>query len=450
MKTHIKFFRPILLALIGLNTTVALSQDKPARTMFRLFWQDNESNTLMWGDVKRNEAGWSIDAQSVPGFPSLDAEHQSLVQSQTIDGVIVVGVRDDDSGNFQSGWVAVESGVTVEDHGDHSHWYYKESPKVLASRLDDQQGNPAHVYLYDEQVILANDSKNGFTILTKDQLTSGDTNKAGTFFSGGGNHITLAAHAKQVVYSTWVDREGDNMGRIDVVNIDSSRTKPGYSVRLPVGGLHGATAAAGRVFFAPSDGIYSLKADTTLQSPPRDSDWEHISLGTDSATGRPNRTGAFANLDSWVLFTYGSGDDAKIGMLDASKPKLSLVSLELPAGDGLSLVTPTVFKANDGRKLAMVPHDRKQSEEQEKVSVIDLDPNKDSDFSDAKVIGSFEVGPSQIVGHSGHHDISITPNKRLACITNSGDGSIWIVSLADLSVQAKLSVGGSPARAIAQ
>ncbi|XZE21125.1 hypothetical protein SH449x_001022 [Pirellulaceae bacterium SH449] len=450
MKTSIKFLSPILLALIGLNTTTALSQDKPARTMFRLFWQDNEANKLMWGDVKRSDAGWTIDAQSVPGFPSLDAERQSLVQSQPIDGVIVVGVRDDDSGNFQSGWVAIESGVTVEDHGDHSHWYYKEAPKVLASRLDDQQGNPAHVYLYDEQVVLANDSKNGFTILTKDQLKSGNANAAGTFFSGGGSHITLAAHAKQVVYSTWVDREGDNMGRIDVVNIDSSRTNPGYSCKLPVGGLHGATAAAGRVFFAPSDGVYSLKADTALQNPPTDSDWEHISLGTDSATGRPNRTGAFANLDSWVLFTYGSGDDAKIGMLDASKPKLNLVSLELPAGDGLSLVTPTVFQANDGRKLALVPHDRKQSDNQEKVSVIDLDPNKDSDFSDAKVIGSFKVGPSQIDGHSGHHDISITPNKRLACITNSGDGSIWIVSLNDLSIQAKLNVGGSPARAIAQ
>jgi DNA-binding beta-propeller fold protein YncE len=137
-------------------------------------------------------------------------------------------------------------------------------------------------------------------------------------------------------------------------------------------------------------------------------------------------------------------------MLDASKPKLRLVNLGLPAGEGLSLVTPVAVKTNDGRKLAMVPHDRKQSDNQEKVSVIDLDPNKDSDLSDAKLVSTIDVGPSMIDGHSGHHDVSVSPNKRLACISNSGDGSVWIIALNDFTVQAKLSVGGSPARVIAQ
>lgn len=442
--------RPSAFLLLTLSGTFCFAQDKPARTMFRLFWQDTKTNQLMWGDVKRADNNWSIEPQSVPGFPKLDSERQGLVQMQTVDGTIVVGIRDEEAGKFQSGWVSIDAGVTVEDHGDHSHWYYKESPKVIASRLDDQQGNPAHVYLYDEQVILANDSKNGFTVLTADQIKSNDPRASGTFYSGGGNHITLAAHSKQVVYSTWVDREGDNVGRIDVVNIDSKRSHAGYSFKLPVGGLHGATSAANRVFFAPSDGIYSLIADVGLSNPPNDAAIEHISLGSDSKTGKPNRTGAFANLDSWVLFAYGTGEDSKIGMIDATKPKLKLVSLNLPSGDGLSLVTPIVFKGNDGRKLAMVPHDRKQSENQEKVSVIDLDPNKDSDLSDAKIVSTIEVGPSLVEGHSGHHDISVSPNKRLACISNSGDGSVWIVSLSDFSVQAKLSVGGSPARVIAQ
>ncbi|MCU0720098.1 MAG: hypothetical protein MUC83_10380 [Pirellula sp.] len=450
MKRINKFVRPSVFLLLALSGTFSLAQDKPARTMFRLFWQDTKANQLMWGDVKRADDKWSIEPQSIPGFPKLDPERQSLVQMQTLDGVIVVGIRDDESGKFQSGWVSIDSGVTVEDHGDHSHWYYKESPKVLVTRLDDQQGNPAHVYLYDEQVILANDSKNGFTVLTKEQLKANDPRTNGTFYSGGGNHITLAAHSQKVVYSTWVDREGENTGRIDVVNIDSKRSSPGYSFKLPAGGLHGATSASKRVFFAPSDGVYSLFADANLSSPPNETAIEHISLGVDAKTGKPNRTGAFENLDSWVLFAYGSGDDSKNGMLDASKPKLNLVSLGLPAGEGLSLVTPVAFQANDGRKLAIVPHDRKQSENQEKVSVIDLDPNKDSDLSDAKLVSTINVGPSLIEGHSGHHDVSVSPNKRLACISNSGDGSIWIVGLNDFTVQAKLSVGGSPARVVAQ
>ncbi|MCU0713173.1 MAG: hypothetical protein MUC43_14025 [Pirellula sp.] len=450
MKILNKFLRPSVFLVFAMSGACAMAQDKPARTMFRLFWQDTKANQLMWGDVKRSDNNWSIEPQTVPGFPKLDLESQSLVQMQTMDGVIVVGIRDEDSGKFQSGWVSIDSGVTVEDHGDHSHWYYKAPPKVLVSRLDDQQGNPAHVYLYDEQVILANDSKNGFTVLTKEQLKANDPRTSGTFYSGGGNHITLAAHSKQVVYSTWVDREGENMGRVDVVNIDSKRSKPGYAFKLPVGGLHGATSAANRVFFAPSDGVYSLVADTSLSNPPNEAAIEHVSLGSDSKTGKPNRTGAFANMGSWVLFAYGSGDDSKIGMIDASKPKLNLVSLNLPAGEGLSLVTPVMFQTNDGRKLAMVPHDRKQSEKQEKVSVIDLDPNKDSDLSDAKVVSAIDVGPSLVEGHSGHHDVSVSPNKRLACISNSGDGTVWIVALNDFSVQAKLTVGGSPARVIAQ
>lgn len=442
--------RPSAFLILTLGGTFSFAQDKPARTLFRLFWQDTQANQLMWGDVKRADNNWSIEPQVIPGFPKIDPERQSLVQMQSVDGIIVVGIRDEESGHFQSGWVSIDTGVTVEDHGDHSHWYYKESPKVLATRLDDQQGNPAHVYLYDEQIILANDSKNGFTVLTKEQLKANDARTSGVFYSGGGNHITLAAHSQQVVYSTWVDREGDNTGRIDVVNIDSKRSRPGYSFKLPVGGLHGATSASNRVFFAPSDGIYSLVADVNLSNPPNESAIEHISLGADTATGRPNRTGAFAKLDSWVLFAYGSGNDSKIGMLDASKPKLNLKSLGLPSGEGLSLVTPVAFQANDGRRLAIVAHDRKQSENQERVSVIDLDPNKDSDLSDAKLVSSINVGPSLIDGHSGHHDVSVSPNKRLACISNSGDGSVWIIGLNDFSVQAKLSLGGSPARIIAQ
>ena len=450
MKFRFSLVRPALAFFFCLTGVTAFAQEKPARTVFRLFWQDTNSDQMKWGDVKRSGDNWTIEPQQISGFPKLDPEQQGMVQMQTVDGVLVIGVRDEEAGKFQSGWVTVDSGVTVEDHGDHLHWYYKNPPKLLVSRLDDGQGNPAHVYRYEDQVILANDAKNGFTILTKEQIKSGDSRTTGTFFSGGGNHITLAAYAKKVVYSTWVDREGENMGRIDVVNIDTSLTKSGYTFKLPVGGLHGATTAANRIFFAPSDGIYSVIADENLTTPPDESSIQHISLGNDPVTGRPNRTGAFANLDSWVLFTYGSGAESKLGMINASKPKLNLVSLSLPAGEGLGIITPVVFSTNDGRKLAMVAHDRKESQNQEKISVIDLDPNKDSDFGDAKVTAAFDVGPSLVEGHSGHHDVAISPNKRFACVSNSGDGTVWIVSLNDFTVQAKLAVGGSPARVIVQ
>ncbi len=86
-----------------------------------------------------------------------------MVQMQAARGMLLVGIRDDDDGKFQSGWVLIESGVVEEEHGDHSHWEYADAPRVRASALDDKQGNPAHMYVYDDVFYLANDKLNGYT-----------------------------------------------------------------------------------------------------------------------------------------------------------------------------------------------------------------------------------------------------------------------------------------------
>jgi hypothetical protein len=64
-------------------------------------------------------------------------------------------------------------------------------------------------------------------------------------------------------------------------------------------------------------------------------------------------------------------------------------------------------------------------------------------------VKTLELGPSKIEGHSGFHEIAILPNRRAACITNPGDGTMWIVSIANLEVLAKLAPGGSPTRVVA-
>jgi hypothetical protein len=417
--------------------------EKP-RTIARLVWQDTAEQTLRWGDLQRTGNEWKLAAANVEGVPKLDPETQNYVQMEPIANALIAGIHDSEKGSIGSGWIALDSGVELEAHGDHFHPKFTKLPKVVHTQVNQEQGNPAHVYGYNNRIYIANDAKNGFTIVTPPKASNGAWKSE--FFSGGGNHITLAAAADRWCYATWADREGDNVGRVDVVATTSVNTTATRSFRLPSGGLHGATFNSGKVFFAPSDGICVVAgdgSDVTAES------IQHISLGTDPKSDRPNRTGAFTNLRSWVLFNYGSGDQAKVGMIDASKAKVQLLELPVPAGEGLSLSTPECFTAANGKDYAWVVHHRRNSDQVERLTAIDLDPNGDKNFSDAAVVKTLELGPSKIEGHSGFHEIAILPNRRAACITNPGDGTMWIVSIANLEVLAKLAPGGSPTRVVA-
>ncbi|MEI6540955.1 MAG: hypothetical protein WCO86_15745, partial [Planctomycetota bacterium] len=270
-----------------------------------MLWQDRDKDTLMWGEVHAGEK-WVVSASPVKDFPKLDLEKQDLVQMEHAEGRLLVGVRDNDDGKFQSGWVAVDTGVREEPHGNHSHWNFVSSPSVKGSRLDVEQGNPAHLYVYNGHFYMANDKKNGFTHLDPKDLSAKPAKDCGTFCTGGSNHITLAAVDNTVCYATWIDGDGPNMGRVDVVNLKKTDgEKIAYSFKLPTGVIHGATANSGRVFFAPEDGVCCVDADTSLSKSADSVVVKHISLGNEEGAEKPNRTGAFVNQRNWVLFTTG-------------------------------------------------------------------------------------------------------------------------------------------------
>jgi len=67
---------------------------------------------------------------------------------------------------------------------------------VVGSRLDKQQGNSAHLYLYDGHFFLANDKLNGYTRIDPAKYATIEGRKLGKgkpqFLTGRGNHITLA------------------------------------------------------------------------------------------------------------------------------------------------------------------------------------------------------------------------------------------------------------------
>ncbi len=414
------------------------------RTITRLFWQDTDANSVRWSNLQKG-TDWTINAFDIDAFPKLDKEQCTLVQMEEADGILLTGIHDQEDGKIQSGWVAIESGVEQETHGDHFHWKFAAVPKVKTAKLDSAQGNPAHVYLYDNQFYLANDKKDGFTAVDPKALLAGKP--ADRFFSGGGGHITMAAVSNKICYSTWIDREGDNMGRVDVVPLTSG-SRSGYSFKLPSGGIHGATANSGRVFFAPTDGVCWIDADLNLAKNASTTAVNHLSIGKD-ANDKPLRTGAFANHLNWVLFVTGTGQDAELCMVDAKSPKPSVLKFPLGLPAGTSTTTPVAVKAANGQHYAFVFQESKDGQQPEKLLVIQLDANGDGNIVDPVIAKSIAVGASKIEGHGGHHEITITPSGRFAMFTNPGSGSIWVFALADLEVQAKLSVGGTPTRVVA-
>ncbi|MFN5287666.1 MAG: hypothetical protein ACK5KS_22805 [Planctomyces sp.] len=411
--------------------------------MTRLIWQDHETGGLYWGEVFQGQA-WTVTASPVRDFPKLTAGEQSLVQMDRVDEFVLAGVRGNADGSSGSGWVALDIGVRGVPHGNHFDWQYPAAPRVLVSALNAEQGNPAHLYVSGGRFYVANDRKNGFTVVDPKRLGKEGLGAA-QFFSGGGGHITMAPVENRRVFATWIDGGGPNQGRVDVVELP----QPGgqvsnWSFQLPTGVLHGAATCAGKVFFAPADGVCWVPADVSAPQGEAAVPATHISLGQDAETGKPLRTGAFVCHRNYVVFVTGSGEQSALCLLDAAAAQPELIRIPLAVPDGLSLVTPEIVLAAGGKRYAFVFMDRAEGEVQEQLAIIDLDPDGNRNFADAKVRQMLPVGASRVSGHSGHHSVAFDSEGRIACIANPGDGTIWVMTLKDLQVRGKSKVGGQP------
>jgi hypothetical protein len=425
------------------------------KPLTRLFVQDFKTSSLKWADVtigadQKLALGALAD---VPGFKKLDPTRQKLVQMRESDGVVCVGVRDDAEGALESGWVLIRSNVGYKDHGDHGHWRYKKEPEVADSRLDTKQGNPAHLYLYRGRFFLANDRLNGYTRLDPAKWASNDGTALGKgepqFLVGGGNHITLAVVDDAVGYSCWIDGGGPNKGRVDVTPVTGkARSEPAYSFALPTGGTHGATACAGKVFFAPAEGVCWVDADAGLKLKGEQVRVRHIDLGKEGDKAR--RTGAFVTHGNHVLFVTGK-ERASLVVLDAKAAEPKAQYVQLAGAKGTHAVTPEVVVAPNGRPYALVFHDRAtDSDAEELLEVVALDPNGDGNLSDAKSLKTVKVGASAVDGHYGHHDIAFDADRRFGFFTNPGDGTVSVLSMKSLEVVATFKVGGTPTALVAR
>ncbi|AWM38539.1 hypothetical protein GobsT_32880 [Gemmata obscuriglobus] len=433
----------------------APAKAKPPAPIVRLFVQDMKTCSVKWADVRVGaDQELLLDPLAdVAGFKKLDPAKQKLVQMRESGSLVCVGVRDDADGAFESGWVLMQSGVGYADHGDHGHWTYKAAPAVIDSRLDAKQGNPAHLYRYDGWFYLANDKLNGYTRIDPEGYATNDARSLGQgkplFVTGGGGHITLAVVDNKVGYACWIDGGGPNKGRVDVSPVGiGARPEPAYSFALPTGGIHGAAACAGKVFFAPSAGVCWVDADPGLKLKADQVQVRHIDLGTEG--DKPRRTGAFVTHGHHVLFVTGK-EAPNLAVLDAKSAEPKPVFLPLAVKKGTHAVTPEVVTSVDGKTYALVFHDRvKDSDAADALEVIALDPNGDGDFSDMKSVKVLAVGRSAVEGHFGHHDLAFDANRKYGFFTNPGDGTLSVLSLKTLDVVATFTVGGTPAALVAR
>lgn len=436
-------FRSI--GLVVISAALATSCLAEGRTMARVFWQDDADATVRCGDLKKSAEGWAMEELSIDGFPKLDPDQQSLVQMRTSEGLVIVGVHDSDDGTIGSGWVAIESGAVEEAHGDHSHWKFSASPKVSHSLIDTDQGNPAHVYKCGDSFVLANDKKNGFTMTSAKRIRDADIPAAAaTFHEGGNGHITLAVSPGEVAYATWIAPAGDEKGRVDVIGIGKNQGKQ-YSIKCPSGMLHGATTNSGKAFFAPADGICWTEVDREVDDTAGPVVVHYLTLGKDG-DDKPLRTGAFANQGHHVVFAAGKGSATKLCWIDASADEPKLTSMPIEVSEGESLSTPVTMKSRGGESLAVMFGQHKESPEDDRMLIVNLDPDGDGRFDDAKLHRTIEVGPNQMAGHSGYHAASLLPDGRHLLLTNPGDGSMWVFSLSKSKVVAKFELGGTPTR----
>ena len=287
----------------------AVGQASKAKRLTRLFYHEDETAALRWADVLVSGNTLRLGLTSVVrNWPQLSPEKQHLTQLQALDSWLLSGLRDSEGGQYGSGWLLTYAGVRNVPHGDHHDWRYDTLPFVADSRIDQKQGNPAHVYSYGEAFYVAHDLLNGYSRVAPRsyEVRGGKLVRRGQphFIPGGGNHITLAVDRDRVGYACWIDREGDNKGRVDV-----SVIRPGgesfimYTFHLPWGGLHGAIVNSGKLFLAPEKDIVWLPVLEDLSVKPQSLSYHTLELGQQG--DQALRTGAFSSYKNYVLFTTG-------------------------------------------------------------------------------------------------------------------------------------------------
>lgn len=445
-------FGATLLTACILLLPTAEGQNVRPKTITRVFWQDRESGKLSFADIVATNK-WNLKRGWVQDYPSIDAKSQSLSDIRVVGIAVVAGLSATEKNSVGGGWIVLDSGVFEEPHGNHFHWRYSKKPRVLQQNLTAADSGVTAVVNAERSCFLAGLPANGFTKVSAASLKSSGgktvTPSDGLRFTGGGRRPIIAALNEAVAYAAWGEAEGESAGRVDVVNLK----KPGavsvaYSFQLPGGDVRAAAASSNKVYFATSEGIYRIDGDARLEQS-TDTVKPIPVLAKSGETSTLTTTETFSTDRNWLIFS-SSGQSPSLCLINSAVSQQHILRVPIPMENGLTLSAPRI-KLSLGKRYAFLFQTRtgQDSSAQEMLTVVELDPNRDRNFSDARVKLSVPVGASKVSGQFGQHDICFDAYGHYAVFTEPGTGILNLMALKNLRVVARFRVGGAPDRIIA-
>lgn len=448
------FFLVVLALQVLTYEPTAGAQTVRPKTVTRIFWQDRESAKLSWADVVATSK-WNLKRGWVDGFPKLDSTSTVPGQMASAGSIVAVAFQSQTGAADPTvGLVFLDSGVFEEPHGNHFHWRYSRKPSVTKKTMQDFADGRVSAAAVDRAIYVTGVSRGSFTRFDAGRLHAvSSLNKPGTgsvseSYSGVGG-AAIAVVNDSVAYAAWDDRDASQSGRVDVVDL----TKPGedcvaYSFRIPGGGIRAAAAVSGMVFFAAAEGVFSVRADLKPANSAVNIDGPELMRPANSDT--PLQPEAFVVERDSLIFTTGSGAEAALYIVDSSADALQVKCLPIPAMEGLRPSVPKT-RLSLGRRNAFIFQGRTdaESDAQEQLVVVDLDPNRDRRFSDARIRTTRSVGASKVSGEFGRHDICFDSFGRYAVFTEPGTGILNLMALNNLKIVARFRVGGAPDNIVA-
>lgn len=431
------FISVLLLIAFGLPS-VTHGQGIRQKVIMRVFWRDGETNQLSFADITTTNR-WNMKRGWVTGFPKMQSG-QSIGDMHQAAGAVMVGVnRDADGAN--GGWVAIDSGAFEQPHGNHNHWMYTNSPQVRNSQLTSGKNGATNVRVSDNQLLVMEQGTAEVTQANPNQLKSNGGAQPSRF-SAGGKDIRMTTVNGIIGYAASTS-SADESVQVKVLDLRSATPVEKYSFVLPCHSVSAATTNSGRVYFATDEGIFWLLADTSLTKTAESVVFQKIETRT--------QTSHFENQKNWLLFTEVGETDSSLCMVNTLQQQPAIQRLPISVSEGLRLSDPSTVLCL-GRRYAYLFQDAvaTESPQSEKLTVVELDPNRDGDFRDAMVKSTVDVGASKPAEDGGgRHHVSFDAFGRHAVITNPGDGLIMVMTVRDSKIVANFKVGGAPDQIVA-
>lgn len=414
-------------------------QSQRKKIITRVFWQDLESDKLAYADLATTDK-WHINRGRVQGFPDTDSSNQQLGPMQQIGKTLMVAVNatNGTDENNKSKLVAIDSGVSERPHGNHSHWEYTSLPQ--AKNTQPINGSVRDAMVINNQYCFGL-SNQRYAMADPNQMMFPGAVNAMRMVNAGGDNGSMAIAANGFAFATWPDTDGEQAGRVDMLNLMNPTSTNSFKVGSA--GISAVVANSGKVFFAHEGGLSWIGGNQVAgqQNP---TTRKVLNSETES---KPTQ---LINQRNWVLYSEG-GEQPALCMCNALLNQPAVIKLPIPdAGSGLRLSAPKT-KLSLGKRFAFAFLERTDasSDAQEKLVVFELDPNRDLDFSDARIAKQIPVDASKIKGDRGHHEICFDAFGRFAIFTNPGDGLLSVMTLNDLTVRVRFRVGGVPERVVA-